>query len=78
MSSRFSTTSPAADTSGIPSASMVSARMRSTTRPSRIEVDSTSVPDAEISTAGVIIAPRISPAPRNIVGMAWLLPEESV
>jgi hypothetical protein len=33
-----------------------SARTRSTTRPRRVEVERISVPQAEISTAGVIIA----------------------
>src|SRR5512133_1226497 len=44
------------------SASAESVRTRSTTRLSRFDVESTSVPEAEMRTAGVIIAPRTSPA----------------
>src|SRR5688572_10621859 len=44
------------------SASRASTRTRSTTRLRRLEVDSTSVPVAEINSAGVIIAASTSPA----------------
>jgi hypothetical protein len=39
-----------------------SARTRSTTRPSRVEVDRMSAPHAEIKTAGVIMAVRTARA----------------
>src|SRR5438093_2692850 len=48
---------------------LFSARMRSTTRPSRFAVDSDSVPDALMSSAGVIIALRICPAPRKSIAV---------
>jgi hypothetical protein len=55
--------------SGISSAISFSLRMRSTTRPSRLAVESDSVPDALMSSAGVIIAPRISPAPKKSIAV---------
>src|SRR5262245_44416972 len=63
MIARFSMSSRWADSpGGSPSASVRILRTRSTTRASRLLVDIASVPDAEMSTAGVIIAPRMSPA----------------
>ncbi|MFO0848573.1 MAG: hypothetical protein U0871_08460 [Gemmataceae bacterium] len=59
---RSSTSSGVAASSGSLAAWSPSARTRSTTRPSRLEVARLRVPDAEMSTAGVIIAPRTDAA----------------
>src|SRR6185436_14869925 len=66
MSWRRASRSSKASSLRIRSASAARARTRSTTRVRRLEVERTSVPDAEMSTAGVIIAPRTSLAAKVV------------
>ncbi len=60
----------------INSASLCSkSRTRSTTRPSRVEVDKTNEPVAEISSAGVIIAVRNSMVEFSAFGLTLIKSE---
>src|SRR5215204_346135 len=53
----------------------ISMRTRSTTRPSRVEVERMSAPQAEMSTAGVIIAVRTATAEENASIFSFACPD---